>query len=114
MKKWLIIGSICFVFFAQATVRFYLSSPPERIVYQQTGDVLDLIRRLKPVTKERYRYTLGSDVVVCFESDVSVSLKLNMKNDNEYTSKAPTLQGAVEGITRPSDGIRNAISGWGQ
>lgn len=80
----------------------------------QIGDVPDLIHRLKSVTKERYKFMLGNDVKICFEGDVSVEIKLNMKNDNEYTAKASTLNAAVAAITSPSDEIKNALVGWKQ
>lgn len=80
----------------------------------QIGDVPDLIHRLKSVTKERYQYTLGTDVRICFEGDVSVEIQLNMKNNNEYTAKASTLSATVAAITSPSDEIKNALVGWGK
>lgn len=91
-----------------------VAAPKIEYVQVQTGDVPDLIHRLKAVTKERYSYVGGTDVRVCFEGDAAVELQLNMKNDNQYTSKAPTLRAAVAGITSPSEEIKTVLQGWAQ
>lgn len=94
------------------TYTSFIPTPKPVQVPIQMGDIPDLIRRLKPVTKEKYSFQLGNDISICFNGDVSVTLALNMKNGNEYTSKGPTLKAAVNGLSSPSDNIKRALQGW--
>jgi len=111
MRKITAVAALSFAggFFSHWLVSLALLTPPPPPPSVGSAEVSDLVRRLLPfVQDEKSEY---SGVAVTY-SGGGVSIRLRLKNRNEYNAKSGTLSGAVMMLTAPSDEIKQALSGW--
>lgn len=73
------------------------------------AEVSDLVARLAPFAEDPSSEYYGVSVTY---SGGGVSIRMRLKNRNEYNARSKTLAGAVEMLTTPSDAIKSALIGW--
>ncbi len=112
-----VVGMAAIAFGVEMAVgRISASLPPQPAAPVPTetitsGDVSDLLARLRPFAKDPGGPWYSNGLTLTFYGS-SVSLELKMPNGTVLASHAPTLRAAVSGVGEPPAAVQRALAPW--